>query len=427
MKIKIRIPAALVLVLALFLVTPVFLGQACTSQSLLGTNLEGSSSARSVRGGGTTITPIAPIRQNAPNPFNMGMNTPGLIYYNNVPVYADLALGISGNNGPWDAGNAAATLDSTGAPTAARWSAISSYYPSGAYTVSWDGTGTFSASINAVMGSITKTIVNGVQHNVAIMTTTQTKDAWFNFNATTPITNIHIMSPASVQYGPSMFTKDFISNIQGFFTLRFMDSFNTNGSSVQNWSDRTWPTEGSRADRSQGMAYEDVVALANVIGQDIYVNIPGMATDDYVCRLARLFRYGEFGNKSNSACSLSAPSSATAGSVRINSTSKIIFEYSNETWNSGLTEWEDAFCMKWGIPDQNYRTCRLTSPTSVIGKAALANSSLGWNSNVWGRSSEFAMVLTKRVSDITKTVFSSRSYQVKMAINIQSAPEAHAD
>jgi len=31
----------------------------------------------------------------------MGMNVPSLNYYNNVAIYADMALAIAGNDGPW--------------------------------------------------------------------------------------------------------------------------------------------------------------------------------------------------------------------------------------------------------------------------------------------------------------------------------------
>jgi hypothetical protein len=84
-----------------------------------------------------------------PGTSNMGMNVPSLTYYNNAAIYADMALAIAGNNGPWDNGSAAAPLDAHGNPTVAATTGVSAAYPSGDYALSWDGTCTASPSAAA--------------------------------------------------------------------------------------------------------------------------------------------------------------------------------------------------------------------------------------------------------------------------------------
>jgi hypothetical protein len=130
------------------------------------------------------------------------------------------------------------------------------------------------------------------------------------------------------------------------------------------------------------MAYEDIIALANETGVDVWINVPALASDDYVCRLARLFRYGEQGDTSNTACDPSAPA-GTATTSPINNTSKIYVEYSNEIWNWGFHQVLDAYCMVFGVPDQSTdgKVCSVTAPVSAIAAAALANSALPWNNS----------------------------------------------
>lgn len=357
------------------------------------------------------------------------MNLPGINYYNNVAIYADITYQMAGNNGPWDSSSGAAPLDATGAPTVTATSAFSNDYPTGQYTATWDGTGSLKVNSNGTMGQVTSTTTNGVQHNTATLTLTQNINGanWTVLQATPPITNIHIMAPASMVAPGTIYMADYLARLRPFSTYRFMDALNTNGNTIVNWSQRTWPTAGSRATQ-QGVAYEDIIALANATGKDVWINIPVRATDDYVCRLARLFRYGEPGDKSDSPCSLTAPSSAPTGAVALNSNSKVYVEFSNEIWNWGFQQIEDVFCMVWGVPDQTSKPpCQITSPNSAMGKAALANTSLPWSTNTWAKAGEFAMVLTKRDNDIFKTVFGSRSAQIKTAMNVQSAWAAEAD
>ena len=126
-------------------------------------------------GARTDVAGVTPDASHIPPPdtFNMGMNVPSLNYYNNVAIYADMALAIAGNDGPWDNanGSGAAPLDVNGNPTVAASTSVTASYPSGDYAFSWDGTGSLKVT-GASLGKVTVTTNNGVQHNAATMTWT---------------------------------------------------------------------------------------------------------------------------------------------------------------------------------------------------------------------------------------------------------------
>jgi hypothetical protein len=368
----------------------------------------------------------------SPNPsaYNIGMNLPPLNYYNDAAIYADVFNQTAGNNGRWDVASpdAAAPVDSTGAPTVDAWTGFTNSYPTGTYSLSWDGTGSISMP---GLGTAVVTTVDGVEHHVVPVSFTQNRaaESWTYVTATVPVTNIHMTVPSTNQVSGSVFTKDFLAKIQPYSNFRFMDALQTNGNPTVSWSQRTLPTAGSRSGTMQGMAYEDIVELANETGRDVWINVPTRSTDDYVCRMARLFLYGESGSDDNgSNCSLTAASAATSGEVGINSKSKIHLEYSNETWNWAFQQTNDLYCMANGAPPSG-SSCQITKPNSEIAIVALANKSLPWagSSNLWYNGSELSVVMTKRGGDIFKTVFGSRSSQIKVVQNVQSAYAAEID
>jgi len=391
---------------------------------------------------GSTPTPTPTPRAPTPTPtpvnndaYNIGANIGWITYWNSMPIYSDVTYQIAGNSGRWDASSndSAAPTDSTGAPTVAAWTGFTADYPSGTYTLTWQGKGSITVT-GAAMGTRVTTTVNGVQQNTVSVTLKQnaSQGSWTQMTATPPVTNIHLMVPTSNQIAGSIFTADFIAKIRPFSTFRFMDALNTNAVNtgmLENWSQRTWPAAGSRGGTLQGMAYEDIIALANQTGKDVWINIPGLATDDYVCRLARLFAYGESGSNDNGTnCSTTAASSAPPGAVALNSTSKVYIEYSNEVWNWGFMQTEDLYCMANGVPQPGGK-CDVTAPPSLIAKTARANHALPWagSSNLWYNGTQMSTVLTKRDNDIFKAVFGRRANQVRTVMNVQSADAPEID
>ena len=141
-----------------------------------------------------------------------------------------------------------------------------------------------------------------------------------------------------------------------FNHLRMMDWGATNASPQQDWEDRRLPdfclqqgvlnrrspAPGATAyidpqgvdypfagDRPTGIAYEHMVNLANLTGKDIWINVPHLATDDYILKLARLMAFGSDG--------VEPYTSPQANPVYppLDPALKLWVEYSNEIWSNG--------------------------------------------------------------------------------------------
>lgn len=130
----------------------------------------------------------------------------------------------------------------------------------------------------------------------------------------------------------------FLTDLSYAKVLRFMDWGPVNGSKFENWADRV-PKNGNQREypvpltplggntgeeTGHGVAYEWQIDLANKVGTDFWVNVPHMASDDFVLQLARLL------------------------SSQLNSNKKIYVEYSNEVWN-------------YGFPQNRYAAAQFTS------------------------------------------------------------------
>jgi hypothetical protein len=127
--------------------------------------------------------------------------------------------------------------------------------------------------------------------------------------------------------------------------VRFMDWGKTNASPQQDWVDRRLPNHIFQAGvinsrqpsataeghRETGVSWEHMVALANATGRDLWINVPHLATDDYITRLARLIRFGSDGVNP-----YSAPE-ASPVFPPLNPALKVYVEFSNEIWSSGFS------------------------------------------------------------------------------------------
>lgn len=127
--------------------------------------------------------------------------------------------------------------------------------------------------------------------------------------------------------------------------IRFMDWGKTNASPQMDWIDRRLPNHlfqfgiiNDRApnnqgfafgDRETGVAWEHMVALSNATGKDLWINVPHLATEDYIRKLARLIRFGSDGVNP-----FTSPQVSPAFPP-LNSNLKVYVEFSNEIWSSG--------------------------------------------------------------------------------------------
>lgn len=183
----------------------------------------------------------------------------------------------------------------------------------GAFTV---GTSQYNASTNTTKVPITFNKGFGLLY-LQFVNTQRTPASSLNSG----ITNIRLIRPGYPENSTQLFRTDFLNALSPFSTLRFMNVTKTNNhgptnwfetSKYTNWSDRQQPNVYPY--HTKGAPWEDVITLANLLGKDIWINIPHAATDDYIDSLATLFK------------------------KNLRNDINIYLEYSNEVWNAGFKQ-----------------------------------------------------------------------------------------
>lgn len=203
-------------------------------------------------------------------------------------------------------------------------------FPSGTYTVSWEGRGRFEFERVRVVEQRANAATLQVDGNAGIfgMALVATSPA-------DPVRNVQVLMPggscASDEHqwcesaaqcggGPCVpfastvrsqpYHPTFLRSLEPYSTLRFMMWNETIGSRVTKWSDRVTPTTGLYA--AFGAPYEVMIQLCNHLRTDLWLTVPLHADDDFVEKLATLVK------------STLAPEL------------KVYVEYSNEVWNGAF-------------------------------------------------------------------------------------------
>lgn len=185
--------------------------------------------------------------------------------------------------------------------------------PSGNFTLISEGTGMLRVRQS---GGPSQTFSSPGMHTIAQATGTYFILDIIQSNVGDPVRNIRFVMPGFLDsYQTEPFHPEFLTFLEPFECLRFMNWMRTNGSLVDEWSDRTpanyysqtLPFWGNQP--FHGVAYEHLTDLCNRLGKDAWVNIPHRASDDYIQQFALFLR------------------------DRLSSSLKIYLEYSNETWN----------------------------------------------------------------------------------------------
>jgi hypothetical protein len=138
------------------------------------------------------------------------------------------------------------------------------------------------------------------------------------------------------------FNQQFLARLARFGTVRFMDFTLANGNPQAQWADRSRPGHASQQKRpdgkAAGAAWEYAVLLANQAGKDIWINVPHLASDAYVTKLAQLLRYGSDGVEPYTSVQANPAYPPLAPGL------KVYVEWSNELWNGGFSQstWLDA-------------------------------------------------------------------------------------
>ena len=271
-------------------------------------------------GGSPALVNPLPVVPVLTVPTHLGANLQMIQDWSFTPVYVDLmhqARKFGSPQTPWDE---VATLGSDGWP-AGDFGALlligATKYAgnAGIYKLSFTG----KAKVAGVASSakvINLSYDAGANRSSADVSMAANEDQlMLAFTETGPgIKNVKVIRPGYDALNPPLFTTPFLNHIVRFKTLRFMDWLRTNNNPATSWDTRASPERTHYASNA-GVPWEHIIALANQTGQDIWINIPVSADDDYVLQLAKLLKSS------------------------LNADSKIYIEYSNEIWNGGFGQY----------------------------------------------------------------------------------------
>jgi hypothetical protein len=177
-------------------------------------------------------------------------------------------------------------------------------YPSGIYTVLYDGEGELTFS-NAA------TILSSKPGKIEINVDSTKGTIFLQLRKTNPtnyVRNIRIIMPGFIDtYQDNPWHPIFLNRWQGMKCLRYMDFMHTNGSKISKWSDR--PTLSDATFNKKGIPLELMIDLANRLNADPWFCMPHLADDDYIRKFAEQVK------------------------SELDPNRKIYIEYSNEIWN----------------------------------------------------------------------------------------------
>ena len=205
-----------------------------------------------------------------------------------------------------------------------------SQYPGGQYVVLYDGQGTIEYKFDATKVASTpgRDVINVTPSNSGI---------YLIITATDPnkignyIRNIRVIPAAYEQtYQSQIFNPQFLSKINKFKALRFMDWMETNNSEQKEWANR--PKVDDYSYTYKGVPVEVMVQLANQLNVDPWFNMPHMATDDYIRNFSQVLK------------------------TRLKPNLKAYVEFSNEVWNASFQQYQYALTQgkaKWGQTKTN--------------------------------------------------------------------------
>ena len=290
-----------------------------------------------------------------------GIGIPGVSYWDGSFAFADLAR----HGDPRQMNYAAISTDANGNPTQDFLYVVAAFnLAAGAYNIVFQGRATLTATSGTITGysynpstNLSTAIwnaPNGITSGASVLFNNSQKTASSATN--TGISGLKIWRPGYPTDGSVTFTREFVTAMQKFQTIRAMDFFATNGNPSVNWSDRTLPSHlGSTG--QYGQSWEMLVLLANATDCNIWVNIPANATNAYVNNLALLIKYGSDG--------VNPYTSVQANPVfpPLNANACVYTEYGNEVWNSA-----GGFnCFVWALASANTYLSDTTHPIAFDG------------------------------------------------------------
>lgn len=213
------------------------------------------------------------------------------------------------------------------------------HYPSGQYTVLYEGEGELDAAGAAKVISR--------EPGRLLLDVDARKGAIFlrllRTNPANYVRNIRVIMPGfETTYEKDPFHPTFLARWKGIACFRFMDWMETNNSSIAKWSDR--PTPASATFSQKGVPLEWMIELCNRQKADAWFCMPHLADDEYVRLFARMVK------------------------ERLDPSLKVYVEYSNEVWNGMFEQsrWAGQEGVRLGFAEKPWEAAwRFTAYRSV--------------------------------------------------------------
>ena len=247
-------------------------------------------------------------------------------------------------------------------------------YPNGVYHLTWRGSGDV---VVDGMGLESKVVRRGDQAMADVWITHEDANRLTggmiymrirHNDRNNPVHDIHLWSPNAVP--GEIYTADFLRRVRPFACIRFMDLAVTNNSRQVEWADRVQPA--NMIQTNVGVPWETIIELSNQTGRDIWINVPAMASDDYVRHLAQMFK------------------------ERLKGQPNIRVEYSNEVWN--------------GIFQQfGYNVERARANGQLTAK------------DDFGRAAQQYALRAKQIGDIFREVWQKDSARITLVLGAQAS------
>ena len=253
--------------------------------------------------------------------FGIGTNLSPIAYWSTQYPFTNFTLNsnpwIPHASGVWDTGESQQLqLDEfgwlTSLPTPEdnlNYTSVSTFIPNPnnntQFVVLYDGEGTINYRFGATKDDTTSTLGRDVINTVP--------DAFLNLEITSTdphntgnyLRNIRVIPQEyETNYDSVTFNPDFVSTIEDYQVLRFMEWMRVNNSEQTHWNERPQVEDFNYS--VQGVPVEVMVELANHTGIDPWFTIPHLATDEYIANFAQVVQdnldpeldvYVEFSNE----------------------------------------------------------------------------------------------------------------------------------
>jgi hypothetical protein len=192
---------------------------------------------------------------------------------------------------------------------------------------------------------------------------------WVGWRDAPGVKNISLLQPGCSLDDIHALSPSLVSLASHFDSLRFMDWVSTNDSPNADWAARRTLASPSYAPvqgNTSGIPWEACVKLANTVQRDMWINVPALATDDYIAQLATLLRDS------------------------VDPSLYIYYEYSNEVWN-------------WQFSQATYNLRMANASVTQDGDPHRLDFDGCGNEGYWAwRRTAY---MAKHIADVFKTVF----------------------